>query len=98
MKAQALDLPFDRSLPCAKQVAVRLPANRFIGSGEDLSGLLILYIKETAGVVRVVRLLRLHERLHLQIGRMRILGRFRLHELGNRIPAAIHVNHHRVIP
>jgi hypothetical protein len=43
-------------------------------------------------------LFRLHESLGLEIRRVGVFGRFGLHELRDRVPAASDLNHHFLIP
>ena len=63
-----------------------------------LARLLIFHIEKAAGVVRVIGLLRLHEGLGLEVGRVGIFGRLRLHELGDGVTAAGDLDHHLPIP
>ncbi|MNM83401.1 hypothetical protein D3C81_954610 [compost metagenome] len=93
-----LHLPDDPALAERKRVAVGLYPHGFVGCRKHAFVLLVLHKHETTRVVRIVGLFRLHERLRFQIRRMRILRRFRLHKLGYRISAAVHVNHHRFVP
>jgi len=73
-------------------------AHRFVRHGEQRAILLVLDVAEATGVVCVVRLFRLHEGFGLQRRRMRVLGRFRLHELRGGEAPAIELQQHLPVP
>ncbi|MNE60863.1 hypothetical protein D3C80_1560380 [compost metagenome] len=82
----------------SKGIVVRRHADRLVRSREHLAALLILYIDKPSGMMGIIRLLRLHEGFGFQIRGIRILRRLRLHKLGYRIPPAVHMDHHLLIP
>ena len=96
--AQLFHGPCDVVAADGEGVTVRRGAHGFVRGREDLARLLVLYVEEAPRVMRVVSLLRLHERLRLEVRRVRILGRFRLHELGGGVAAARHLDHHPAVP
>ena len=73
-------------------------AHRLVRHGEQRAILFILEVAEASGVMRVVRLLRLHEAARFQRGGMRVLGGFRLHELRGGETAASGLHHHPPVP
>ena len=98
LDARADHTPRDVALARGKREAFRRGAHRLVRRREDLARIFVLDVEKAPRMMRVVRLLRLHERLRFEVRRMRVFGRLRLHELRHGITAAIHLHHHAPVP
>ncbi len=90
--------PLDVAFADREDEALDGTAARLVRRGEYFATFFILDIDEASWMVRIVRLLGLHEGFGLDVGSMGVLGRLGLHELRGCEAAAGDLNHHLLIP
>ena len=98
VRLELLTPPGDIVQADRKGERLRCAPHGLVRHGEQAAIVFVLHVAEAARMVRVVRLLRLHEGLGFQRRRVCVLRRFRLHELRSGEAAAVQLKQHPPVP